>query len=88
MKNIRCYVSGRVQGVFFRASAKNEADRLGIQGYAKNLADGRVEVLASGEPEAMDRFQAWLAKGPPMGQVDDLRCEQAEAAGGGGFLVL
>ncbi len=88
MKNIRCYVSGRVQGVFFRASAKNEADRLGINGYARNLADGRVEVHASGEGEALDRFQAWLARGPRMGRVDEVRCEPAEAASGGGFLVL
>jgi acylphosphatase len=77
-----------VQGVFFRASAKREADRLGIQGYAKNLPDGRVEVLASGESQALDRFQAWLAKGPPMGRVDDLRCEETDTTPGGGFLVL
>jgi acylphosphatase len=45
---MQCYVSGQVQGVFFRASARHEAERLGVTGYARNLSDGRLEVLACG----------------------------------------
>ncbi len=65
----RYLVSGRVQGVFFRASAKAEAERLGLHGYARNLADGRVEVLAAGEPEQLTAFAEWLRQGPPQAQV-------------------
>ena len=62
-------VSGRVQGVFFRASARAEAVRLGLTGYAKNLADGSVEVLACGDPAALDELQRWLQVGPPAARV-------------------
>jgi acylphosphatase len=72
---MRCLVSGRVQGVFFRASAREEAQRLGLGGYARNLADGRVEVLACGPREAVTRLRAWLLQGPPLARVDALDCE-------------
>ena len=49
----RCLVAGRVQGVFYRASTRARAESLGVTGYARNLADGRVEVLACGEPQAV-----------------------------------
>ena len=66
----RWLVSGRVQGVFFRAATRDQALALGIDGSAQNLADGRVEVLGSGAPEALDRFEAWLHQGPPAARVD------------------
>jgi acylphosphatase len=69
MPCVRFRVSGRVQGVFFRASARAEAERLGVQGYAKNLADGRVEVLACGEEAAIRALEAWLWRGPPAARV-------------------
>lgn len=56
--------------MFYRASAQQEARRLGIRGYARNLWDGRVEVLACGEPEKIKRLQAWLAEGPPGASVE------------------
>jgi acylphosphatase len=62
-------VSGRVQGVYYRASARSQARELGITGYAENLADGRVEVLACGEPDAVAAFIEWLKLGPPAAQV-------------------
>ncbi len=65
----RCFVSGRVQGVFYRASTRARAVQLGISGYAHNLEDGRVEVLALGEPSAVQSFIDWLAVGPPAAQV-------------------
>jgi acylphosphatase len=65
----RFWVSGKVQGVFFRASARQVASPLHIQGYAKNLHDGRVEVLAVGEVSAVGRLESWLAQGPPSARV-------------------
>lgn len=69
---MRFLVSGKVQGVFFRASTRNEALRLGLNGYALNLADGRVEVVAEGRPEALQELEQWLWQGPPAAQVDDV----------------
>lgn len=74
----RCYVSGKVQGVFFRASTQQKAYELGVTGYAKNLQDGRVEVLACGPQEAVDRLESWLWKGSSPAEVDDVRCEAVE----------
>ena len=72
---VRCLVAGRVQGVFFRASTRNEAQRLGLTGFARNLLDGRVEVVACGEKEAVENLRNWLRKGPPDAQVTGVACE-------------
>lgn len=68
----RCFVSGRVQGVYYRASTRQKAVELGLSGYATNLPDGRVEVLAVGEPAAVRSLIGWLAVGPPAAQVADV----------------
>lgn len=73
MRCVMFLVSGKVQGVFFRASTRREALELQLCGYAKNLADGRVEVLAYGEEAALGRLEEWLAHGPPAARVDELR---------------
>jgi acylphosphatase len=65
----RCHVSGRVQGVYFRAATRARARELGVTGYAKNLPDGRVEVVACGEPQAVGQLCEWLWIGPPSAQV-------------------
>ena len=80
MACVRFMVRGRVQGVFFRASTREQALKLGVSGHAKNLADGGVEVLASGSPEALDALHKWLHVGPPSARVraptgaDSRRC--------------
>ncbi|HVJ63291.1 MAG TPA: acylphosphatase, partial [Tahibacter sp.] len=65
MPAVRFVVAGRVQGVFFRASTRQEALRLRLTGYAKNLPDGRVEVLAMGDAAAIAELERWLTLGPP-----------------------
>jgi acylphosphatase len=72
---IHCYVSGRVQGVWYRASAQEEAKKLGLTGWAKNLPDGRVEVVACGSEETLMKFVAWLKKGPAKAEVSDVSYE-------------
>jgi acylphosphatase len=62
-------IEGRVQGVWFRESTRRQAIARGLTGYAKNLADGSVEVLACGVPAALDQLADWLRQGPPMAQV-------------------
>ena len=71
---IRCYVSGRVQGVFYRASTQEIASKLGITGYARNLPDKRVEVLACGEEAALSELAAWLWQGPRYAEVSAVEC--------------
>ncbi len=71
-------MSGRVQGVFYRASTRERAQQLGCRGHARNLADGRVEVLAVGEPAAVDALIEWLWRGPPAAHVQDV--ESVEVA--------
>jgi len=65
----RFVVSGRVQGVFFRASTRDEALRLGLTGHARNLPDGTVEVVACGDDAALAQLGRWLELGPPLAQV-------------------
>ena len=63
------HVSGKVQGVFFRASTRRQAESLNITGHALNLADGRVEVLACGDDESLKQLQRWLHQGPGGAEV-------------------
>lgn len=65
-------VSGVVQGVFYRASTKQQADALGIKGYAKNLPDGTVEVQAVGEEDAVNKLHQWLHTGPQDSDVENV----------------
>ncbi|MDC8014876.1 acylphosphatase [Tahibacter soli] len=88
MSAARFLVSGRVQGVFFRASTRQVALKLDLSGYAKNLPDGRVEVLAVGEPERIAELERWLAHGPPLCKVDSLRREDVVAEPSDGFATL
>jgi acylphosphatase len=76
----RSFVSGRVQGVFYRATCVRMAESLGLRGHARNLPDGRVEVLACGEPAAVEQFIAWLWKGSPASKVTGVETSEADAA--------
>ncbi|WP_242113069.1 acylphosphatase [Luteimonas aquatica] len=84
----RFHVAGKVQGVFFRASTREQALRLGLRGHARNLADGRVEVLAAGDAAAVEHLADWLRHGPSQARVDALTREAARAdEAGEGFAV-
>ncbi|MCL1634408.1 acylphosphatase [Luteimonas sp. SX5] len=88
MAAARFLVRGKVQGVFFRASAREQALTLGLRGYAKNLLDGRVEVLAVGDADRIETLAQWLRHGPPMAQVYAIeRSDIDEPAIAGDFQV-
>ena len=74
----RFTIKGRVQGVFFRESTRRVAESLGITGHAINLSSGDVEVLACGEPAAIDQLAAWLNDGPRMANVADVLSEDTD----------
>ena len=71
-KVVRMRISGRVQGVFFRAYTRDEARRLGLKGWVRNLPDGRVEVLAQGNSEQLGSLESFCRKGPPHARVQDV----------------
>ena len=75
---IHCFVSGKVQGVWFRASTQDKAKELGLTGWARNLADGRVEVIACGTPEKINELHEWLKLGPELASVSGVTREDIE----------
>lgn len=77
----KCLVSGRVQGVYYRDTAARRARELGVRGYARNLPDGRVEVLACGEGEAVQAFVSWLWIGSSASKVAAVEVADAHEHG-------
>jgi acylphosphatase len=73
----KCLVGGRVQGVFYRATAARRARELGVDGYARNLPDGRVEVLACGDEVAVGNFVEWLWTGSSASKVTSVEVSDA-----------
>jgi acylphosphatase len=80
-------VAGRVQGVYYRAATAEQAERLRLDGWVKNLADGRVEVVAAGEPTAVATLARWLWTGPPAARVDAVYMEEWTSVVPHGFAV-
>jgi acylphosphatase len=78
----RSFVSGRVQGVYYRGTCVRKAEALGLRGYARNLADGRVEVLACGQPAAVEAFVSWLWQGSAASKVTAVETSEADPAEG------
>ncbi len=83
----RAVVSGRVQGVGFRWSAREAARELGVTGWARNRLDGSVEAEVEGEPEVVERMLAWLGDGPPGASVTAVEVEDAEPQGDDAFRI-
>jgi len=71
-------VSGKVQGVFFRASAKEEAERIGLNGIVRNLTDGRVHIEVEGTSENLSAFREWCTKGPPRAIVENVEVQTGD----------
>ncbi|MGI9276321.1 MAG: acylphosphatase [Endozoicomonas sp.] len=69
----RALVNGRVQGVWYRGSTQQKARGLGVTGWAKNLPDGRVEVLMCGDEKSVGELELWLHKGPPLARVQSVQ---------------
>ena len=77
-KSLHFLVSGRVQGVFYRASAAEQARLIGITGWVKNLPDSRVEVFATGETDQLEELADWLREGPPHAKVSSVEVVEEE----------
>jgi acylphosphatase len=86
-KALHGLVSGRVQGVYFRAFVREQATAAGLGGWARNLADGRVEVWLEGEDGAVDRVAAALSVGPPAARVDTVELTPTAPANPDGFHI-
>ena len=76
MKHLNIKIYGLVQGIFFRASAKEQADKLGITGFAKNMPDGSVYIEAEGEKNNLDKFIKWCNRGPILAQVEKVEVSE------------
>ena len=84
---VRVLVSGRVQGVGFREACRRAADKAGVTGWVRNLADGRVEAWFEGERPALDRVMAWCGHGPSWAAVDGVEVHDEAPAGARRFEV-
>ncbi len=85
---MRFLVAGRVQGVAYRAGTQSTARRLRLCGFARNLPDGRVEVVACGEPERLQELERWLWQGPPFARVSEVHAEELGARRFADFDIL
>lgn len=81
MERLTLTIAGRVQGVWYRASTRQEAERLGLVGWVRNLADGRVEAMAEGPRGALKALAAWCRTGPPLARVTDVALVWGEPTG-------
>ncbi|MCQ4332304.1 acylphosphatase [Natronomonas sp. F2-12] len=79
------FVSGRVQGVYYRATTRERAREEGVDGWVKNLADGRVGAVFEGDPDAVEAMVEWCHTGSPRARVEDVEVEYDEPTGIEGF---
>jgi acylphosphatase len=80
--NIHVVISGRVQGVWFRASTKQKADQLGLKGWVKNTSDGKVEAVFEGEESIVKEMIKWCHQGPPLGYVQNVEIKNQTVTNG------
>ena len=88
MKTVRLIIKGKVQGVFYRATAKDVADQLGIKGWVKNLPDRNVEIRATASEELLEKFIDWSKQGPPKARVEDVIVEELSFEEFKGFRII
>lgn len=88
IKNIHVIISGRVQGVWFRANTKQKAEQLGVTGWIRNTRDGRVEAIFEGEENCLKEMIDWCNHGPPLAEIDNVEIkDQIPTNGFDGFSV-
>jgi acylphosphatase len=87
MRRVHVFVTGRVQGVFFRASCAEEARSLGVAGWVRNASDGRVEAVFEGPEAVVEAMIGWCRRGPAHARVDGVEVRDEEPAGVAGFRV-
>ena len=87
MRRVRARISGRVQGVFFRASCAERAEALGLSGWVRNASDGGVEAVFEGEEAAVEAMLAWCREGPPYAEVRNVEVAEEAPTGTGGFRI-
>lgn len=80
MKSIRAVITGRVQGVFFRAFTREKALELDVRGYVRNLPNGAVELVAVGEDSAVDALIGWVSQGPPGSRVENVSVNEMDTS--------
>ncbi|MBN1861578.1 MAG: acylphosphatase [Candidatus Thermoplasmatota archaeon] len=86
---VHVIISGRVQGVWFRASTKQKADELGLTGWVKNTDEGNVEAVFEGDTSKVDTMITWCWKGPPLAKVTDVKITRQQGdRKASGFVVL
>ena len=88
MKTISIKVTGKVQGVFFRESTKEQATALGVAGTVCNLPDGGVEIICTGTPEQLESLINWCRQGPPKAKVTDVQWKENGLQSFNGFTVI
>jgi acylphosphatase len=88
MRKVHIIIKGRVQGVFFRATAREVANELGIDGWVKNTIEGHVEILAAGEEEKLEKFIQWCRRGPSKAKVEEIKIEETDLSAAKGFTVI
>ena len=81
MKRVHAWISGRVQGVCFRYYTREQAGRLGCVGWVRNLADGRVELVAEGDDCSVDALIEWCGHGPSMAHVEEIVVKEEPVTG-------
>lgn len=84
---VHAFVSGTVQGVWFRRFTQQQANALAVTGWAKNLSDGRVEIMLAGSAAAIEQMLVVLEQGPPMAQVSQLQTQQVALQSFTGFVI-
>ena len=88
MKRAHVFISGRVQGVWFRASTKDRADELSLRGWVRNLPDGKVEAVFEGDDRAVEEMVEWCRHGPPMARVDGIEISYEKPQGETSFRII
>ena len=88
MKTVRLLIKGKVQGVFYRATAKDVADLTGVKGWVRNLPDNNVEIIVTAPEDKLQTFFNWCKQGPPKARVDEVIVEELDLQEFNGFKVI